>query len=357
MTNKQKNKIDKILSEYFDVQHSDKVSKAVRYWLVSEKNEAEKIDALWKLFDQRVIEDVNPGAWTDEMYEDLKMRLAAKQTHDSGNTKVIKRRTPFHRSIPFLRYAAVLIPAMLLVGATFGLLHIRHGVSDPAPLAAFVTMAVPDTLGAQHRTLLPDGSNILVRPGSDIAWAGEFNMADTRHVKLSGQAYFDVAKDSTRQFIVETEHIKVHVLGTSFDVQNDPTAEQTVISLYRGQVRAEVSDGTTLTLTPGQRLVYENSTGRNRIEPIAGNLPEWVAERLSFKDATLDKMLHVMEWYLGVQFEVTGRIDPAKVYTFRIDGTEDLDTALRLLEELVPGMKCTAYGNTVGVNVERVSKN
>ncbi len=341
-----KHRIEEILLKYFNEEHSERVRIVVQDWLALGKDEKAKDAALWTIFDDMVNEDFDPDRWSYEMLEDLRMRIAAREAELSQMKNTVRRRVPFYRSNPFIRIAAVFAPAMLVVGGA--LLWMFLSNPEAAPVA-MITMAVPDTLGAQNRVSLPDGSSMLVKPGSTVAYAEDFKTAGVRRVELSGEAYFDVTRDTARQFVVETEHIKVRVLGTSFDVQNGPASAQTTVALYRGQVRAEIPDGRAVTLTPGHRLVYENASGKHYTEEIAGNLPDWVAERLNFQHITLGEIFHRLEWYYGVTIDSSG-FENSDPYSFRLSGMEDMGTALALVEHISRGFNYSIDGNTVTIH-------
>lgn len=352
MTKKQINRAEEILYGYFNEEHSERIRRIVQDWLAFEKEEKGKDAALWALFDDMVDEDLNPDRWSYEMLNDLRMRIAARKAELLCNESRAKRRIPLYRSNSFIRFAAVLIPAALIVGGMFWMYSHRLGNMQPLPQADFITMNVPDTLGARNRTELPDGSSILVKPGSRIAYAEDFGYGDTRRVQLTGEAYFDVSKDSLRRFVVETGHLNVNVLGTAFHIETTPDNGCTVVALYRGSVHVNgMSDGSQIALMPNQRLIYDHATGVHKIEQITSLLPEWITDNLTFENASYASVFRTMEWYFGVTIEVDGTFKREGDLYFRYTGKENIETAMQIFRCVSREFDYEITGDTVKIKV------
>ena len=80
---------------------------------------------------------------------------------------------------------------------------------------------------------LPDGSKVWLNGDSKITYDGDFQ-GKTREVHLSGEAFFDVAKDKTRPFIIHTRTINLKVLGTAFNVRSYDNEKETETALVHG---------------------------------------------------------------------------------------------------------------------------
>lgn len=106
---------------------------------------------------------------------------------------------------------------------------------------------------------LPDGSMVKLASGSTIRYKTGFK-GNTRSVKLTGEAFFDVEKDSLRPFSIQTALVKIQVLGTSFNVREaDNTTEVDVTS---GKVKVESNhSGKQVFLGPNQRVLASRNDG------------------------------------------------------------------------------------------------
>ena len=125
-------------------------------------------------------------------------------------------------------------------------------------------VSVQAPTGQRLTTTLPDGSTVELNSGARLAYARPFAWG-ARSVRLTGEAFFDVAHDPEKPFIVQTFNATVTVLGTRFNVRawpDDPTPETTVV-LEEGSVRLEGLDAPdqAVVLEPGQmsRLVDDEA--------------------------------------------------------------------------------------------------
>lgn len=82
---------------------------------------------------------------------------------------------------------------------------------------------------------LPDGTSVLLKQGSSIQYPKWFSK-DKRQIHLQGEAYFEVKKDPSRPFIVNTEEMVIKVLGTSFFVRDYKTEKQVRVTVTTGKV-------------------------------------------------------------------------------------------------------------------------
>jgi ferric-dicitrate binding protein FerR (iron transport regulator) len=176
------------------------------------------------------------------------LNSAASETEEPE--PVYRSRTLYLRS--FLAVAAVLAGVIL-----FSWLYIRsqHGVPE---LSRIETIAKP---GAKSRLLLPDGSVVWLNSGSRISYPANFTDS-LREVELEGEAYFDVAKDAKRPFVVLTRDINIKVLGTVFNVKCYPEDNKTEATLVRGLVQILKKGGSqqeVLLLHPHEKVVVNRA--------------------------------------------------------------------------------------------------
>lgn len=118
-----------------------------------------------------------------------------------------------------------------------------------------------------HLIALPDGSSVLLRPYSRLAFPVDFT-GPIRTVYLDGAAFFEVASNPSKPFFVHTANLITKVLGTSFEVQARPTAARVVVTVKTGRVSVYPQGGREaqrqsatqrlegFVLTPNQRATY-----------------------------------------------------------------------------------------------------
>lgn len=158
--------------------------------------------------------------------------------------------------------------------------------------------------GEQRRITLPDGSTVLLAPGS----AMRFNDAtDARGVTImSGEAYFDVARDPARAFTVTAEGATATVLGTGFNVRLGE--ETTDVAVKHGRVRVEAKDGAkdSVILEAGRwaRVSGDGRAMSGALDPDA--VGGWTASRIIAVDRRLSDVLADLRRYHAGAIILTG---------------------------------------------------
>ena len=96
--------------------------------------------------------------------------------------------------------------------------------------------------GTFYHLVLSDGTKVWLNADSKIKYPVSFGQ-DKREVSLRGEGYFEVAKDSTRPFIVSTDKMDVRVLGTTFDVNTYEDEGKSFVVLVEGLVEVSAGKG------------------------------------------------------------------------------------------------------------------
>lgn len=129
--------------------------------------------------------------------------------------------------------SAVAAVIILVIGVKF-----FFASQSPAPLSSFKEVAQSqisktNSSSANEIIQLTDGSQVTLNPGSTIDYLSGFE-SDRRDISLSGEAFFKVAKDSTRPFTVFSQKVSTTALGTEFRIKSTP--DDILITLYKGKI-------------------------------------------------------------------------------------------------------------------------
>ena len=147
--------------------------------------------------------------------------------------------------------------------------------------------------GGEFKIILNDGTMVLLNAGSTIKYPVRFTEG-WRKVELSGEAYFEVAKDAAHPFIVETGQAQVEVLGTHFNINAYSEQEQTLVTLAEGSVNLNHRE----VLKPGEQAVV-NSSGEIKtalvdLEPVLA----WTKDEFLFRQTPISTVLdQLSHWY------------------------------------------------------------
>ena len=166
--------------------------------------------------------------------------------------------------------------------------------------------------GMDFKVILPDGSEVWLNAESTIEFPSAFTEQE-RRVVLHGEAFFKVAHDERAPFYVETDRLKVRVLGTEFNFRNYRD-EEAHVSLVKGSVEVMQpgTDEAAARLQPGQDACW-NEAGQvvdvHAVDTFA--VTQWVQGFFYFDDAPLKTILReVGRWYnLGVVFRNAAYLD------------------------------------------------
>lgn len=166
------------------------------------------------------------------------------------------------------------------------------------------TVEVP--YGKTFDLVLSDGSTVAMNSGSSLRYPVAFPKTGDREVFLEGEAFFKVAKDKGRKFMLETKEVKIQVLGTEFNVTAYPDDDKTVTSLQEGAVKVFDTNNfeTPLLLTPNEQAVWDKqfrSHDKKEVSPY--DIGAWRRNQLVFKQQSFDEILRIMERRFDVRIE------------------------------------------------------
>ncbi|WP_205945875.1 FecR family protein [Pedobacter hiemivivus] len=194
---------------------------------------------------------------------------------------------------------------------------------------AYNTISTPK--GGQYEVTLPDGTKVWLNAASKLRFPVAFS-ANERNVELSGEAYFEVAKDRQRPFKVKSAQQEITVLGTHFNVNaysDDAFAKTT---LLEGSVRVNKGSSQAL-LTPGQQAV--SNTGSTVINVRKGvDVNESVAWKnglFMFEQEDIFSIMNkIARWY-DIEVEYRGDLK-GKKYSGNISKFEDVTEVLKTMQ-------------------------
>jgi transmembrane sensor len=161
--------------------------------------------------------------------------------------------------------------------------------------------------GHISKCILPDGTEVWVNTGSTITYdAATFNHK-TREIILSGEAYFDVARNIDKPFIVNTTIASINVTGTSFNIKSYPESGifETVLSEGSIEMMLNGSAQKTVQLVPGERAMFDINKKGISIQKVDSEIfSAWRNGEIIFKDATLNDLIKELERIYNIRFQL-----------------------------------------------------
>ncbi|MCT4613620.1 MAG: FecR family protein [Marinifilaceae bacterium] len=188
-------------------------------------------------------------------------------------------------------------------------------------------------IGKTYKICLSDGTLVWLNSDSQLEYPASFT-SNQRHVKLKGEAYFDVSKNKEKSFIVSTENMDIKVFGTEFNVKdyrNDKFAET---SLVEGSIEVRLQNSNNkVKLIPNKQFHFTKGESSYKLLDVeASKYALWKEGVFWFSDDKLEDILHsISRWYnLKIFFEYK---EAAEVkFSCEINKEINLEKMLRLFE-------------------------
>ena len=190
------------------------------------------------------------------------------------------------------------------------------------------TLATPRA--AQFKLQLPDGTQVWLNNASSIRYPSSFS-GSTRTVELTGQAYFDVAKDANRPFLVKAGTLSVDVLGTRFDLSAYSDEPEVLTTLVQGKIKVE-RNGQRSVLEPGQQVAATGDGGWKVKSVNTEAVTAWRDGLFNFDNADLHTVLRQLARWYDLEVEFHGAI-PEKRLQGQMQRSLTLNQVLEILKD------------------------
>jgi len=152
----------------------------------------------------------------------------------------------------------------------------------------------------EYYVQLSDGTKVWMNSESSLGFYSKFN-GKQRVVDLVGEAYFEVAKNPNKPFIVRTPNTAVKVLGTKFNVKAYADEDYTYTTLNEGKVKL-IMDKEEQLLAPNEQLVFDKRSHEFSKKMVDASLySAWTKGQFVFKDERLEDILNALSRWYGVE--------------------------------------------------------
>ena len=209
----------------------------------------------------------------------------------------------------YYKYAAI---AAILIVTAYATFYIFNDSSRPSTETGVLSSEnlVEYTARQEVRKLtLPDGTQISINQGSKLSYNKDNFNQKTREVWLEGEAYFDVAKNPEKLFIIHNGELKTVVRGTSFIVKAYQELDEMSISVRTGKVEITQKDRTIAELTPNQQLLYTKSDkSAHKSQTNWEDAAAWMDGKLVLQNASIDEFSLRVKHIYGKEIVLTNNV-------------------------------------------------
>jgi transmembrane sensor len=229
------------------------------------------------------------------------------------------------------------------MGANGVITYIINPKADTSKADAnlFNTLSTPT--GGQYNIVLADGTKVYLNAVSSIKYPTQFN-GDQRIVELDGEAYFEVAKNKNKPFIVKSGDQDIEVLGTHFNVHAYDNESVVKTTLLEGSVAVSYKNQKAI-LKPGQQSNVSDKFTKIAIKQVDTEAAiAWKNGRFKFDNADLKTVMRQLERWYGIKVEYRGDVSDVRFNggTFM---NKNLSEVLKVLE--LSNIKFKVEGKTI----------
>ncbi len=246
--------------------------------------------------------------------------------------------------LPGAQYAELLLPSGKVIrldglsDTLVGSIQIKGGSIEYGKNVADTLMhEIRIPRKGSYQLVLPDRSRVWLNAESSIRYPGAF-AKNSREVTVTGETYFEIAKDAQKPFIVTTNEITIEALGTAFNINGFEKR----ITLIEGSVKV-TGQNKKKVLKPGEQL----ETGEWKVSRTdTGPVIAWTKNQFKFKNATIEEVMKPVERWYDALIVYEDRV--SEHFNGTIDRSVPVSKVLELLEE-TGKVHFTIEGNTIKV--------
>ena len=266
-----------LIAKYLKEQASEEEGNRVKSWISDSTENQKEFDQLKKIWEERG-------------------KLAASYEPDLDRAWTRIEKGTSNQIMPWIyRVAAVLV---LAIGISY--LMINWNTNHNTVVAQNTEYTASEEVLEMS---LSDGTIITLNKGASISHDEAFGSSE-RRIQLDGEAFFEVARDENRPFIIETSTTTTQVLGTSFTV--NPTEESVIVTVVSGKVSfQDNANRHEVVLTKGEQGSYDNASGA-LTESMSDDLNflAWKTGKLVFDDSPIEQVIADLERFYQVKFQL-----------------------------------------------------
>ncbi|MCE5331956.1 MAG: FecR domain-containing protein [Bacteroidales bacterium] len=270
-------------------------------------------------------------------------QISNKKTDEMLETifTIIRRKTIRRYT---LRVAAVLIPFVLFLGFAF----YTNSQVDLFGGPAYAEIYVPK--GEQVRFVFQDGSEAYLNADTKIRYPKQFGLFN-RKIYLEGEAFFKIATNKKRPFIVNVNNSNIEVTGTSFNVKAYKHDELMEIVLEEGKITFNTPQQS-YSLLPGQLALYDKKNGLCTIKTMVNSSEAsmWKDNYFVFRDTPLAEVLKIVNRRFDVDYNI--RDTRALKYSYTITTRQtSIEKLVKELEIITP-VKFNLNNNVINISLK-----
>ena len=224
------------------------------------------------------------------------------------------------------------VPFFYKVAATVALIAVAGGMMLKFYTADVITMTTSEM--EEKKIELPDGSVVFMNENSQLTYADNYNES-SRNLILSGEAFFEVSRDESKPFVVDTEGGAISVLGTSFNIITKGERSSVYVKTGTVQYMDKDKDQSSQVLKKGDFLL-DDGYSLSIVQNENANILAWKTHQMTFDVTPLDEVFKTLTKAYKKEIEIEATSIDRCVLTAEFDNRslEEVLTDIEVIFDL-----------------------
>ena len=326
-----------VLKRYCEDRYTIEDINTIHYWSTEPGNDLIRrvaLKSVWSEFAGRDYAKSKTSYEADSMLGRIHRQINRQEVQKSGKGEGFQRKQNLLQI--FTRIAAVLFLPLLITSLLY--LNQKASLFSSDSDLQYAELHAPAF--ARVNLYLADSTRVWLNNGSKLKYPMDFSGRD-RKVFLEGEAYFDVRKDPSHPFYVETGDIKIHVTGTRFNVSNYIEDEDIITTLEEGKVLVRLTGQGRKSpviheLLPSRQLIFMKENRDVKLRTVnTEKYTSWKEGHLYLKDDPMPEVRKKIERWYNVEIVIEDPVIMEYRYTGRFH-QETLEKVLRMMAVATP---------------------
>ncbi|MBF0730411.1 FecR family protein [Bacteroides acidifaciens] len=315
---KMSNLSEDIINKYLTGQCSEEELVEVNAWMKESEENARQLFRMEEIY--------HLGKFNQ--YADRKqMARAEKQLYKKLDEEK-RKQNKILRMHRWMKYAAM-IAVILVIGGGSGYWLYQNGNNQ------HMMVAVANE-GIVKEIILPDGTKVWLNNLATLKYPREFS-EKARNVYLDGEAYFEVTKNRHKPFTVQSDAMRVRVLGTTFNFKCDKNYQIAEVTLIEGEieVKGNKEEGQII-LAPGQRAELNKNNGRLTVKQVDAKMDAvWHDNLIPFQKADIFTISKALERFYDIKIILSPDMRADKTYSGVLKKKSTIESVLKSLQNSI----------------------
>lgn len=307
-----------IINKYLTGQCSEEEVVEVNAWMKESEENARQLFRMEEIYH---LGKFNQYADRQQMARAEKQLYKKLDEEKRKQNKILR----MHR---WMKYAAM-IAVILVIGGGSGYWLYQNGNNQ------HMMVAVANE-GIVKEIILPDGTKVWLNNLATLKYPREFS-EKARNVYLDGEAYFEVTKNRHKPFTVQSDAMRVRVLGTTFNFKCDKNYQIAEVTLIEGEieVKGNKEEGQII-LAPGQRAELNKNNGRLTVKQVDAKMDAvWHDNLIPFQKADIFTISKALERFYDIKIILSPDMRADKTYSGVLKKKSTIESVLKSLQNSI----------------------